>query len=229
MGHDTWTDHENRTLSAKGLKRCSKCKQVKSLDEFHRANPKLYKTGRKSACKLCSHVYNPMSEDEWAARTAQSKENKTLVAKGLKRCWDCKSVKPIDEFWKNGSGGDGLRNVCVKCGEGRTRLWTRRWNRKNREEAIAHYGGKCVCCGESRFEFLAINHKGPRGTGNKQRKSGKHKPGNGFIKWLKRNGWPKDFDILCHNCNQAMGFYGYCPHQGTSDPVRDKMQVSKEV
>ena len=27
-------------------------------------------------------------------------------------------------------------------------------------------------------------------------------------------GFPKDkYRLLCHNCNQSMGWYGYCPHQ----------------
>jgi hypothetical protein len=31
--------------------------------------------------------------------------------------------------------------------------------------------------------------------------------------WLKRNGYPKGFRVLCHNCNSARGLYGYCPHK----------------
>jgi hypothetical protein len=30
--------------------------------------------------------------------------------------------------------------------------------------------------------------------------------------WLKRNNYPTGFRVLCHNCNLAIGFYGYCPH-----------------
>jgi hypothetical protein len=224
----SWEDHENRALFKRGLKRCSKCRKIKKLDDFHKANPKLYKTGRKSACKLCLGTRNPMPQKKSDAWFRAIAENKRLVEAGKKRCARCGRVKSLRKFWKNKVGIGGYRTVCVECDEPNTRLWTRRWNRKNREEAIAHYGGKCTCCGESRFEFLAINHKGPRGTGNRQRKSGEHKPGNGFIKWLKRNGWPKDFDILCHNCNQAIGFYGYCPHKGTKSGKRAKMDLLKE-
>jgi hypothetical protein len=38
--------------------------------------------------------------------------------------------------------------------------------------------------------------------------------------WTKllRLGTPHpDYRVLCHNCNTALGFYGYCPHQPLAD------------
>jgi hypothetical protein len=81
--------------------------------------------------------------------------------------------------------------------------------RKNRQAAIDHYGGKCACCGEDRFEFLAINHI--EGGGHQHRKTIK---GIKIEEWLKKNNYPSGFNVLCHNCNMALGFYGYCPHKG---------------
>lgn len=31
--------------------------------------------------------------------------------------------------------------------------------------------------------------------------------------WIIRNKYPKGFRVLCHNCNQAIGSYGECPHK----------------
>jgi hypothetical protein len=31
--------------------------------------------------------------------------------------------------------------------------------------------------------------------------------------WLRDNGWPEGYRVLCHNCNSARGLYGYCPHE----------------
>ena len=32
--------------------------------------------------------------------------------------------------------------------------------------------------------------------------------------WLKRKSYPKNkFRILCHNCNQSLASWGYCPHE----------------
>ena len=80
--------------------------------------------------------------------------------------------------------------------------------RKNRKIVLEHYGHKCQCCGENKFEFMAIDHI--NGKGDEQRKI--YRSGN-FFTWIIKNNFPDDLRILCHNCNSAIGFYGYCPHQ----------------
>lgn len=30
--------------------------------------------------------------------------------------------------------------------------------------------------------------------------------------WLHANKYPDGFQVLCHNCNMAKGFYSRCPH-----------------
>lgn len=75
---------------------------------------------------------------------------------------------------------------------------------------IKHYSNDkncCACCSENRIEFLTIDHK--KGDGNEHRK--KHKS-NHIYEWLIKNGFPKEFRVLCMNCNFSLGKYGYCPH-----------------
>lgn len=87
-------------------------------------------------------------------------------------------------------------------------LQSKRDDRRNlRQKVILAYGGKCVCCGESRFEFLGIDHIG--GGGNQHRKSIKCE----LYSWLVKEHFPSAFRLLCHNCNQSLGHYGYCPHK----------------
>jgi len=83
----------------------------------------------------------------------------------------------------------------------------KRYRRKLRADALAAYGGKCACCGEATTEFLAIDHI--NGGGRKHRKA-IHAP---MELWLRNQGYPEEFRLLCHNCNFSAGFYGYCPHQ----------------
>lgn len=73
------------------------------------------------------------------------------------------------------------------------------------------YGGTCRCCSESRNEFLAIDHV--NGGGNKHRLELEVGGSAGFYTWLKRNGFPPVFQVLCHNCNMARSIYGRCPHE----------------
>lgn len=85
-------------------------------------------------------------------------------------------------------------------------------NRAAKLEGIAVYGGKCACCGETRIEFLTLDHLNGR----------KDEPYRitGQKAWarLKARGWPKDnYQLLCFNCNCAKGVYGRCPHQDHDD------------
>lgn len=82
-------------------------------------------------------------------------------------------------------------------------------DRACRKRVIAHYGGKCACCDEDEYEFLAIDHID--GGGNEHRKEINR--GGKFHRWLEARGYPEGYRILCHNCNQAIGTYGYCPHE----------------
>jgi len=79
-------------------------------------------------------------------------------------------------------------------------------SQKRKKEAIDHYGKLCQCCGEDRLVFLCLDHIA--GGGNRHRK----KIGAGIVLWLRRNNYPKGFQVLCHNCNFAKS-QGVCPHK----------------
>ena len=81
-------------------------------------------------------------------------------------------------------------------------------HRLMRERAFAGYGNKCACCGENRFEFLAIDHV--NGGGHEDRKT--HNTWQIAKRVIELN-FPKEYRVLCHNCNLSIGWYGYCPHE----------------
>lgn len=109
------------------------------------------------------------------------------------------------------------------------KIYAREWRQQNRDKvnaqvrkglrelrmaALAAYGGRCACCGEDTPEFLAIDHVNGDGAEHRKTlaKSGRGGAGTPTYRWLKRNGYPEGFRVLCHNCNIAIGFYGACPH-----------------
>jgi hypothetical protein len=60
-----------------------------------------------------------------------------------------------------------------------------------------------------RWEFLAIDHRNGGGHRERRRLSALSL----WIKLLKLGTPQSEYRVLCHNCNSAIGFYGYCPHQ----------------
>jgi hypothetical protein len=115
--------------------------------------------------------------------------------------WAKENKKKMDEYYAQWRSENRV-NIRKVNKEYKDRL---------RQECFAAYGGRCFCCGEARWEFLAMDHV--KGGGNKHRKAEKLRGGGMIHLYLKRRGYPKDFRLSCSNCNSARGFYGYCPHE----------------
>jgi predicted nucleic acid-binding Zn ribbon protein len=89
---------------------------------------------------------------------------------------------------------------------------------KVRLECLIYYGGnppKCSCCREEIIEFLTIDHV--NGGGNEERKKlGIKGGGFPFYLWLKKNNFPKGYQVLCMNCNWGRRMNNeVCPHVKT--------------
>ena len=77
---------------------------------------------------------------------------------------------------------------------------------KLRTNALAYYGGKCGCCGESRYEMLTFDHKIRTYYKNKARGVALV---YAVIKEYEASGYPNDkYRVLCWNCNTSRGYYG---------------------
>jgi hypothetical protein len=71
-----------------------------------------------------------------------------------------------------------------------------------------------VCCGESHYEFLTIDHVNGDGADHRRETNNED-----IYRWLERNNFPPGFRVLCMNCNFALGYHGYCPHHGWTQTV----------
>lgn len=67
---------------------------------------------------------------------------------------------------------------------------------KIKQEAFLHYGTKCVWCNESDIVVLTIDHINNNGGEHRRRLKGRK-----IYDWLKDNGYPDGFQVLCRNCN----------------------------
>ena len=88
-------------------------------------------------------------------------------------------------------------------------LQLRRYRRKRKQTLIDGYGGKCQCCGETILEFLTIDHI--KGGGVLHRKQFCNV--GQMYSWIIKNNFPKEYRILCMNCNFAIRFGNICPHK----------------
>ena len=87
------------------------------------------------------------------------------------------------------------------------------YDKKIRFSALQAYSGKypkCSCCDESIIEFLGIDHIDGGGSIHRKELT---KLGTTLYLWLRKNNYPNGYQVLCHNCNLAKGFYGVCPHK----------------
>lgn len=123
------------------------------------------------------------------------------------------------EFCSKGHSNWGNRKTGTRYCKTCRHEWNYNDRRNLRLTILAHYGGQCFCCGERRFEFLSLDHI--NGGGTKHRQSINTQGGWHFCRWIKKNNFPEGFQILCHNCNLAKGFYGRCPHERDRELARN--------
>ena len=108
------------------------------------------------------------------------------------------------------------RTLCSVCAQ-KQAATVKAYCARLKRAAFEAYGGcKCACCSEVTFEFLSIDHMDNSGAVHrKELRHGVGDYGGGGTRtylWLKRNGYPPGFRVLCRNCNAAYGELGYCPH-----------------
>ncbi len=81
-------------------KRCTGCKQLKSLDKFNKSNDGKY--GARSKCKECLSIITKAL-------------NYSRKTSGEKQCSKCEEFKDVKEFSSNKSRATGLHDSCKTC------------------------------------------------------------------------------------------------------------------
>ena len=152
-------------------------------------------------------------------------------------CGDCHASKPTSNFRITGrraAGGkyrDTLCRSCRKrraasagrciCGNSaspgklqcdgclkRQRVSARRRLVRDRQAAFTYYGSCCAYCGESIELFLTIDHMKDDGAAHRRSLRAGGAGGHEIYAWLRKNGYPPNFQTLCFNCNAAKHILG---------------------
>lgn len=141
-----------------------------------------YKKEGKSLCKECDRNRNK----EW---------RKLPDTKSISYCHVC-NVQLCSETWGTGAKKNKVR-ICKACQANEHHKWVRRL----KLEIIAAYGGKCVLCGETQFEFLSIDHKLDNGNTHRASLGKTRRAGTPVYRELKKQGFPKEsYQLLCMSC-----------------------------
>ena len=152
-----------------------------------RDDPKL-----KWKCRACQDRYNKMH-----TRLRQAKRDKGL-------CVHCGAKLDSSSSWACAS--------CLQTAAENSRKNRPQQRQELKDEVFRAYGGQCACCNEDEPLFLTIDHI--NGDGAAHRREVGTQGGTHFYSWLKREGYPSGYQILCYNCNA--GRYqngGVCPHK----------------
>ena len=172
-------------------KSCSLCLENERLNHANRR----MKRKATSLCVECGKTTVNIP-GIWCPECRSIERNRTSNAKDNDLCSYCRI--------RSAQHGSGMCSMCLE----KKRLRYRALKQK----VIDHYGGRCECCGESRHEFLNIDHTNGGGRAHRDKDFG-GKSGSIFYRWLIKNGYPSEFRVLCWNCNCSIGLFGYCPHK----------------
>jgi hypothetical protein len=163
---------------------------AQSLVSEHTKSCGCYRIRTFEKTKICSNckIEKDHSEFKW---------NKTINQYEA-YCKKCKPIKQKERYNKNPE---------------RFRAAQKTLSDSIKKETFAFYGGHCICCGEKHIDFLAIDHKNGGGTAHR-RSIGIAFSGQRFYRWLKKNGYPNEYQVLCHNCNFSKHLNkGVCAHK----------------
>lgn len=179
-------------------KECKKCNKILGISFFHKS--KKGKHGVRSVCKECF--------SEWLRLWSKKNRKKINFYQRLRRRTHREKVLSIERKSKIKNRESQLKSM-------------RDYYAKLRGKLFESYGNKCACCGETNKEFFAIDHI--NGGGGREKKLLGSRP---LYKKIIEEGCPKDkYQILCHNCNMSIGFYGYCPHNPSKTRPLHRPQI----
>lgn len=207
-------------------KACTRCEARPALYSKYREHGK--ETGWRGVCDDCERKAKADYRLEREAEIAHL-PLRAVLDRPCKKC----GASPA-EYQRHPGGKDHYRATCLLCLNAQTVKTRGTWGSDRQEvwkgqirdahnlriiqfkvEMLARYGTSCACCGESNPVFLTLDH--PENNGAAERRELKKMSGFRFYEYLKKQGWPDGYRVLCWNCNCGRQWNranpGTCPHE----------------
>lgn len=112
----------------------------------------------------------------------------------------------------NCSKGKRVRAETTDARKQKQQAYNTKAHAKVRTGVISHYSNgtmACKCCGAKGDDLLTVDHVNGGGERHRAVIGG----GARTYWWLKNNGYPEGFQVLCWNCNCGRQHFGFCPHK----------------
>lgn len=161
-------------------------------------------------CAICGGPWPTKNKRQYcnkcATKFSDDRRQRYQRTRAEGQCWGC--GQNLTANWKGA--------YCDPCQAAQRKKANER-TRRNKQQVMAAYGGKCACCGESDWRFLTLDHINNDGAEHRQTLPGRG-GGSNIYHYLAARGFPNDppLQVLCWNCNTAKQYYGSCPHQEIS-------------
>lgn len=131
-----------------------------------------------------------------SCRYKRAKKRNIKKEKGICVATGCKNLAELNKTY------------CKPCTEKNLA-----YRRELKEQVLIHYGYKCNCdcgCTVNHTNHLTIDHINNDGNVHRKKLGTKTRGGQAFYRWIIKNNFPTDLQILCWNCNCAKQHYGGC-------------------
>lgn len=167
----------------------------------------------KIKCKRCreneiafmtlDHI-KPRKDYGHTRKTSASALYRILVRDGFPSgyqvlCYNCNMIKEVEKRRKD------------KKSINKATIRENRYGHKLKADVMEAYSGgkaQCKCCGFDNIDGLSIDHIHGRKNYDEPNLRSK-----ALFQKLKREKFPKGYQVLCINCNSAKGKLSKCPHQ----------------
>lgn len=234
---------DNQQPSSEVLRSCKKCGKVKPLDDFPAYTAKGVRYWRHD-CLRCRSTYAAAWARGEIVKAPEDPDNRTCrkcgETKPISEFGTIYTQKSHGRQYKSHTclvchrpkaAAKEMRRRAEKPDH--YRALQRKWRSENLDRARAAkqgshqrlkalvfeaYGGFiCACCGETEPSMLNIDHV--NNDGAEHRKSLGLNPGGkgakgSFYHWLRDNGFPSGYQVLCYNCNISKHRNkGVCAHE----------------
>lgn len=154
------------------MKTCIDCAQTLPIDSFYTT----HRGGTMPRCKTCHNK----------RRYEQRKTHGTCIKCARPTVENTKYCEHHLSYLREYNKGRVAKGIAQKHRD------------SLRDRVYDHYGRKCVCCGETHWSVLQLDHV--NGGGEEHRKS-IGTASHALYRWIIRNNFPDDIQVLCANCN----------------------------